>query len=95
VQLANFLEVKYSQFKKAYTLYYAIEYDLQKVADLLKSKFTTASVIIGNSKYDCQAEADHTAVIRDILLSCRSETIKQYFAKYGEITRFSMTTLGL
>ena len=87
--------MKYSPFKKTYTLYYATEYDLQKAADLIKSKFTTASVTIGNSKHDRQAEADRTAVIRDIPLSCRSETIKQYFAKYGDITRFSMTTLGL
>ncbi len=76
-------------------LYYATKYDLQKAADLLKAKFTMVSVTIGNSKYDRQAEADCTAIIRDIPLSCRSETIKQYFAKYNEITRFSMTTLGL
>jgi len=87
--------VKYFQFKKVYTLYYTTEYDLQKAADLLKAKFTMVSVTIGNSKYDRQAEADCTAIIRDIPLSCRSETIKQYFAKYNEITRFSMTTLGL
>jgi len=95
VQSANFLEMKYFQFKKAYTLYYATEYDLQKAADLLKAKFTTASITIGNSKYDRQAKVNRTAIIRDILLSCRSETIKQYFAKYDEITRFFMTTLGL
>jgi len=94
-QLANFLGMKYFQYKKIYTLYYVIEYDLQKASDLLKSKFTTMSITIGNSKHDHQAEADRTAVIRDILLFCRSETIKQYFTKYGEITRFLMTTLGL
>ncbi len=52
VQLANFLRVKYFQFKKAYTLCYATEYDLQKAADLLKSKFIMASVTIGNFRHD-------------------------------------------
>ncbi len=75
-------------------LYYVTEYDLQKAADLLRFKFTTASITISNSKHDRQAEADYTAVIKNILLSCRLETIKQYFAKYNEITRFFMTTLG-
>jgi len=54
-----------------------------------------ASITIGNSKHDCQAEAICIAIIKDIPLSCKSETIKQYFAKYDKITRFSMTTLNL
>ncbi len=35
-----------------------------------------ASVTIGNSKHNHQAEVDRTTVIKDIPLSCRSETIK-------------------
>jgi len=34
-------------------------------------------------------------VIRDIPLFCNSETIKQYFAKFSDITRFLMTTTGM
>ncbi len=54
-----------------------------------------ASITISNSRHNYQVKADHTAIIRDIPLSYRSETIKQYFTKYSEITRFSMTTFGL
>ena len=94
-QSNGFLGVRYSHYKKSYTLYYNTEYDLRKAAELLQSKFSQATVVIGNSKFDRQAEADRTAVVRDIPLFCNSETIKQYFAKFGDITRFSMTTTGM
>ncbi len=51
-QLVDFLGVKYSHYKKAFTLYYTIEYDLQKVFDFLKSKFTIIFIFIDNFKYD-------------------------------------------
>src|SRR6266498_134267 len=91
-QSNGFLGVRYSHYKKSYTLYYHSEYDLRKAAELLQSKFSQATVVIGNFKFDRQAEADRTAVIRDIPLFCNSETIKQYFAQFDDITRFSMTT---
>src|SRR6266511_2720983 len=91
-QSNRFLGVRYSHYKKSYTLYYNTEYDLRKAAELLQSKFSQATVVIGNSKFDRQAEANRTAVIYDIPLFCKSETIKQYFAQFGDITRFSMTT---
>ena len=91
-QSNRFLGVYYSHYKKSYTLYYNSEYDLCKAAKLLQSKFSQVTIVIGNSKFDRQAEADRTAVIRDIPLFCNSETIKQYFIKFGDITRFSMTT---
>src|SRR6266540_3057941 len=94
-QSNGFLGVRYSHYKKSYTLYYNTEYDLRKAAELLQSKFSQATVVIGNSKFDRQAEANRTAVVRDIPLFCNSETIKQYFAKFGDITRFSMTTTGM
>src|SRR6266508_2425249 len=94
-QSNGFLGVRYSHYKKSFTLYYNTEYDLRKAAELLQSKFSQATVVIGNSKFDRQAEADRTAVIRDIPLFCNSETIKQYFAQFGDITRFSMTTTGM
>src|SRR6266540_3702747 len=94
-QSNGFLGVRYSHYMKSYTLYYHSEYDLRKAAELLQSKFSQATVVIGNSKFDRQAEADRTAVIRDIPLFCNSETIKQYFAQFGDITRFSMTTTGM
>ncbi len=94
-QSNRFLGVRYSHYKKSYTLYYNSEYDLRKAAKLLQSKFSQATVVIGNSKFDWQAEADWITVIRDIPLFCNSETIKQYFTKFGDITRFSMTTIGM
>src|SRR6266498_44012 len=94
-QSNGFLGMRYSHYKKSYTLYYNTEYDLRKAAELLQSKFSQATIVIGNSKFDRQAEADRTAVIRDIPLFCNSETIKQYFAQFGDITRFSMTTTGM
>src|SRR6266540_1135492 len=94
-QSNGFLGVRYSHYKKSYTLYYHSEYDLRKAAELLQSKFSQATVVIGNSKFDRQAEANRTAVIYDIPLFCNSETIKQYFAKYGDIARFSMTTTSM
>src|SRR6266498_603109 len=94
-QSNGFLGVRYSQYKKSYTLYYNTEYELRKAAELLQSKFSQATIVISNSKFDRQAEADRTAVIRDIPLFCNSETIKQYFAQFGDITRFSMTTTGM
>src|SRR6266542_1786893 len=94
-QSNRFLGVRYSHYKKSYTLYYNTEYDLRKAAELLQSKFSQATVVISNSKFDRQAEADRTAVIRDIPLFCNSETIKQYFAQFGDITRFSMITTGM
>src|SRR6266542_515811 len=94
-QSNGFLGVRYSHYKKSFTLYYNTEYDLRKAAELLQSKFSQATVVIGNSKFDRQAEADRTVVVRDIPLFCNSETIKQYFAKFGDITRFSMTTTGM
>src|SRR6266498_3088911 len=94
-QSNGFLDVCYSHYKKSYTLYYHSEYDLRKAAELLQSKFSQATVVIGNSKFDRQAEANRTAVIYDIPLFCNSETIKQYFAQFGDITRFSMTTTSM
>ena len=76
-------------------MYYNSEYDLCKIAKLLQSKFSQTTVVISNSKFDRQAEADWTTVIRDIPLFCNSKTIKQYFTKFGDITRFSMTTTGM
>src|SRR6266542_3952348 len=59
-QSNRFLGVRYSHYKKSYTLYYNTEYDLRKAAELLQSKFSQATVVIGNSKFDRQAEADRT-----------------------------------
>ncbi len=39
-QSNRFLGVRYSHYKKSYTLYYNSEYDLRKVAELLQSKFS-------------------------------------------------------
>src|SRR6266540_4156523 len=94
-QSNRFFGMCYSHYKKSYTLYYNSEYDLRKAAELLQSKFSQTTIVIGNSKFNRQAEADRTAVIRDITLFCNSEIIKQYFAKFGNITRFSMTTTGM
>src|SRR6266498_4793188 len=57
-QSNRFLGVCYSHYKKSYTLYYHSEYDLRKAAELLQSKFPQATIVIGNSKFDRQAEAD-------------------------------------
>ena len=51
-QSNGFLGVRYSHYKKSYTLYYHTEYDLRKAAELLQSKFSQATVVIGNSKFD-------------------------------------------
>src|SRR6266540_940765 len=39
-QSNRFLGVRYSHYKKSYTLYYHSEYDLRKAAELLQSKFS-------------------------------------------------------
>ncbi len=57
-QSNGFLGVRYSHYKKAYTLYYNSEYDLCKTVKLLQSKFSQTTVVISNSKFDRQAEAD-------------------------------------
>jgi len=94
-QSNGFLGVHYFHYKKSYTLYYNSKYDLRKAVELLQSKFSQITIVIGNSKFDRQVEANRTTVIRDIPLFYNSETIKQYFAKFGDITRFSMTTTGM
>ena len=51
-QSNRFLGVCYSYYKKSYILYYNMEYDLCKTMDQLKSQFSQATIIIGNSKFD-------------------------------------------
>ncbi len=48
----GFLSMHYVLIKKDFTIYYVSKYILQKEVDFLKKQYTSADVIISNSKYD-------------------------------------------
>ncbi len=48
----GFLGVYYIPIKKDFTIYYTSEYALQKGVDFLKKQYSSADIIIGNSKHN-------------------------------------------
>ena len=90
----GFLGVKHFRNRKQISIYFATEYDLDKAINTNKSALPDATFNRINSKEIRSAEADHTVHVRDIPLYAKSETIKNFFAKFGKIVRFSMTTVG-
>ena len=90
----GFLGVKHFRMRKQFSIYFANEYDLDKAITTIKSALPNATFDKINSKETRSAEADHTVHVRDIPLYAKSETIKNFFTKFGNIIRFSMTTVG-
>ncbi len=48
----SFLGMHYVPIKKGFTIYYASKYILQKGIDFLKKQYSSADILIGNSKHD-------------------------------------------
>ncbi len=48
----SFLGMRYVPIKKGFTIYYASEYALQKSIDFLKKQYSSANILIDNSKHD-------------------------------------------
>jgi hypothetical protein len=90
----GFLGVKYFRNRKQISLYFGTEYDLNKALQTNKDALPGATFNLVNSKEIRTAEADRTVHVRDIPLYAKSETLKNFFAKFGKINRFSMTTVG-
>ncbi len=87
--------MRYVSIKKGFTIYYVSKYALQKGIDFLKKQYSSADILIDNSKHDRQKEADRTIVVHDIPLNIKSEIVKQYFTQYDIIIRFFMMTTSL
>ena len=75
------------------SLYFANEYDIKKAIQTNKDALPSATFILVNSKETRSAEADRTVHVRDIPLYAKSETLKNFFSKFGKIDRFSMMTV--
>jgi hypothetical protein len=90
----GFLSVKYFRNRKQISLYFGNEYDLNKALQTNKDALPGATFNLVNSKEIRTAEADRTVHVRDIPLYAKSETLKNFFAKFGKIDRFFMTTVG-
>src|SRR3990170_2119269 len=90
----GFLGVKHFCNRQQISIYFGNEYDLNKITQTNKDALPDAIFVIVNSKEIRSAEADRTVHVRDILLYAKSESIKNFFTKFGTIDRFSMTTVG-
>src|SRR3990170_1216971 len=90
----GFLGVKHFRNRQQISIYFGNEYDLNKATQTNKDALPGTTFIIVNSKEIRSAEADRTVHVRDIPLYAKSETIKNFFTKFGTIDRFSMTTVG-
>src|SRR3989337_2344007 len=90
----GFLGVKHFRNRQQISIYFGNEYDLNKATQTNKDALPGATFVIVNSKEIRSAEADRTVHVRDIPLYAKSETIKNFFNKFGTIDRFSMTTVG-
>ncbi len=90
----GFLGAKINHRTKGIDVFFSTEYDLLKMIEKPHESLNGKKFKAINLKSERSNETGRTLKIIDIPLYVKSDVIKEYFAKKGTITRFSMITRG-
>jgi len=94
ITYAGFLGVHPNNCTKTIEVYFDTEYNLLKMIDNPHKDLENKKFYPLNLRTNHSNEQGHTIRIIDIPLYVKSEIIKEYFTKQGNVTRFSTITRG-